>query len=428
MKRLLLAFVVLGFLLNSSAYAEIETWFSQNLKTNGNFIVNGYNNVMKLVQKTTGALKNTAYNKMHNIMNSEIIISLLVLIVFFWLYKLLKNGGSIGKEEIYKALTFCIIFILVYVILNSKGAFNEVMSMFKLPSKMLQEVFGGQGSTENALVKVFGEPFLATFKVFIKIYTDFTDNVSLWTTQYILGIPVSTALLTLYLLYILVALAVILGVVVIQSYSIFLEGIYTSFAPIVMLLLLIPQTKGIFFAWLKSYIGITLYVPLSGIAIKILAANPSPLPIGADAIYSLFIFSITGLLLAVLAISILSKIPTWIGELLGVANQGVGMGGAISMAKTAGHGLGQAATKAFSAQKGAANMTGKGLGAIGKGLGNLGSNLMSQTATGQKLSSMASNASSAVKNSAVGQKISQMKDGFTAKAQWFTTKMPPPKK
>lgn len=34
--------------------------------------------------------------------------------------------------------------------------------------------------------------------------------------------------------------------------------------------------------------------------------------------------------------------PTWISELLGVANQGVGMGGALGMLKTAGMGVGSA--------------------------------------------------------------------------------------
>lgn len=435
MKKLFLIFAILGMFLNQGALANIDKdskddnkialWFKENLKDGGNFIVEGYNNVMNLVHKTTGALKNSAYKKMHDFMNSGIIYTLIALIVCFWLIKLMKNGGEISKEEIYKAIMFVVVFTIIYVILNSKTAFNEVMNMFKLPSYLMQSIFEGQDSLNNSLEKVFGEPFMKTFEVYMSIYADFTNRVDLWTAQYIVGIPFSTALIGLYLLYILVALAVMLGVVVIQSYSIFLEGIYTAFAPIVIFLLLIPQTKSIFFAWLKSYIGITMYVPLSGIAIQILAANPSKLATGTEAIYSLFIFSITGLLLAVLAITVLSKIPTWISELLNVSNQGVGMGGAIGMAKMAGHGLGQAGMQAFAAQKGAANMAGKGLGAVGKGLGNFGSNLMSQTQTGQKLSSMASNASSAVKNSAAAQKMAQMKDGFTAKAQWFTTKMPP---
>lgn len=437
MKRLFVVFLVLGFLVNLSVYASIGkddkdstigNWLTNNLKDSGNFVTNAYSNVINLVHKTTGSLKKTAYKKMQSIMNSEIVISLLGLIIFFWLYKLLKNGGNISKEEIYKALTFCIIFAFVYVILNSITAFEEVMNMFKLPSRMLQEVFGGQDFVKNALVNVFGKPFMETFNVFVALYNNYTDKVSFFGTQYLTGIPFSFALMCLYMLYILVALAVMIGVVVMQTYSIFLEGIYTAFAPIVILLLLIPQTKSIFFAWVKSYIGITLYIPLSGIAIKILSANPAKMPIGDEAIYALFIFSMTGLLLAVLAVSILSKIPTWISELLGVANQGVGMGGAIGMARMAGDGVGKAAMQGFSAQKGVANIAGKGLGAVGKGLGNFGNNLMSQTQTGQKLSSMASNASSAIKNSTVGQKMSQMKDGFNSKAQWFTNKMPPPKK
>lgn len=259
-------------------------------------------------------------------------------------------------------------------------------------------VFGGQDFTKNALVNVFGKPFMETFNVFVALYNDYTNSISFFGTQYLTGIPFSGALMCLYMLYILVALATIIGVVIMQSYSIFLEGIYTSFAPIVMLLLLIPQTKGIFFAWLKSYIGITLYLPLSGIAIKILAANPAQIPTGSEAIYSLFIFSMTGLLLAVLALSILSKIPTWISELLAVGNQGVGMGGAISMAKMAGDGLGKVANNT-----------------VGKAAGNFlnaGGSMLSGKGAGGKAKSALSSAASM----ATGGMIS--KEGFNAAGKW----------
>lgn len=407
MKKILLVFMVLGFLAHSNAYAnigkdekesEMGGWLSKKLKTSGTFIDNAYSNVMKLVYNTTAKLKNSAYTKMNNIMNSEIIITLIALIIFFWLYKLLKNGGSIGKEEIYKAMTFAIIFIFVYVILNSKGAFNEVMNMFKLPSKILQEIFGGQDFTKNALTNVFGKPFMETFNVFLALYDDYTNNVSFFGTQYLTGIFFAGALMILYLLYILVALAVIVGVVIMQSYSIFLEGIYTSFAPIVILLLLIPQTKGIFFAWVKSYIGITLYVPLSGIAIKILAANPAKIPAGDEAIYALFIFSMTGLFLAILSLSILSKIPVWINELLGGANQGVGMGGAISMAKMAGDAVGKLANKS--------------VGKAGSNLLNAGKGLKDSVTSKGSMGQKAGSALSSLGSIATGGIVS--KDGFTA--------------
>ncbi len=141
MKKLFVAFMVLGFLASSGAWGDgtpknvksenqITGAINANVKGGNDFIWNAYDNVMKLVGQTTGQLKNAAYKKMHNIMNSGIVYSLLGLIIFFWLYKQMVKGG-INKEDAYKAITFTIIFTIVYVILESKNAFNEIIDIIK---------------------------------------------------------------------------------------------------------------------------------------------------------------------------------------------------------------------------------------------------------------------------------------------------------
>ena len=418
MKKLFLIFAILGMFLNTS-YAglfdskdqdddkQIEKWVSTAIDKSGKFVVESYNNVLKLTQSVAQSMVNAAYKKMHDFMNSGIIYTLIALIVCFWLIKLMKNGGEISKEEIYKAIMFVVVFTIIYVILNSKTAFNEVMNMFKLPSYLMQSIFGGQDSLNNSLEKVFGEPFKNTFKVYMNVYNSFVDTVTIWGTQYIIGLPFSSSIISIYLLYILIALAVMLAVSIIQFYSIFLMGIYECFAPIVIFLLLIPQTKSIFFAWLKSYIGISMYVPLSGIAIKILAANPQKINTNENEIVaiiqSIFTFSLTGLLLAVLAITILSKMPTWINELLAVGNQGVGMGGVIGLAKTAGSGVGSFAKK--TALNPASSMT--------NNLKDAGKTAFSGNNALEKIGNFTSSLGSAISGGAIS------KDGFKATGKWF---------
>lgn len=412
MKKFLMIFAILAMFLNSNAYAakndgdnndknEMAEWSNSILKNTLSFVSDSYNNIYRLTKNTTQSIVGTAWQKMSDFMNSAVIYTLVALIVCIWLVKLMQNGGEISKQEIYKAVVFVVIFAIVYAILGSKAVFNEVMRMFQLPSYLMQSIFGGQDTVQQALTKVFAQPFMETFNIFTSFYASFTEKIDwIFGTEYLAGIPFAFGIISMYLFYILIALAVIIAVIVIQVYSIFLTGIYQCFAPIVIFLLLIPQTKQIFFAWLKSYIGITLYVPLSTLAIKILSANPITVS-SSDFIQltqQVFTFSLTGLLLAVLAITLLSKMPIWINELLSVGNQGVGMGGAIGLAKSAGNAVGSFAKK--TALNPTRAMTGNMLEA--------GKTALKGDSIAQKLGNFASSAAS------IGSLGTISKDGFNA--------------
>lgn len=85
-----------------------------------------------------------------------------------------------------------------------------------------------------------------------------------------------------------------------------------------------------------------MYIPLSMIPLgiinkmsKVIVENS-----GTVFLHKLAFLTILGIISCIIAIIVLTKIPTWISELLGVANQGVGAGGALGMMKTAGMGLG----------------------------------------------------------------------------------------
>lgn len=354
MKRLFAVFLVLGALMSVEAWAETEdlqkggqigSWVRSKMQQGANAIGTAYDSVMSLAQNTTMALVGQTYKGISRIYNNVISV-LLGLIAFFWLFKHLKNGGNIPKEEIFKALTWIIVFVIVYVLLNSKAAYDGVAQLFFYPQKILSSIFGGQSDIATTLIKVFGEPLLKAFTLGFNVYGDFTSTVSLYKFQYIAGIPITQAIMTIYVLYLLIALAISIAVATMHLYSTFLAGVYLVFLPIVISLIPIPQTKAMFGAWVKAFIGITAYIPLSNIALNILNANPAKLNFSKDQIdtimQSVLIYSLTGILLGIASICILFKIPTWISELLGVANQGVGAGGVIGMVKTGADGLSKA--------------------------------------------------------------------------------------
>ena len=358
MKKLLLAFVVLGFLVNLG-YAETEdlqtggtigSWVQDKMKLGASAIGIAYDSIMSLAQNTTGSLVSRAYKGISYIYNNVISV-LLGLIAFFWLFKHLKTS-TISKEELFKAMVWIIIFVIVYALLNSRAAYDEVASWFFIPQHILNSIFGGQVNVSSNLIKIFGDPLLKTFTLGFNVYGDFTSSISLLKFQYIAGIPITQAIMSIYLLYLVIALAVSVAVAIMHLYSTFLAGIYLTFLPIVISLIIIPQTKALFGAWVKSFVGITAYIPLSNIALNILNANPAKASVTGEvtssAMQAVFIYSLTGILLGIASILILYKIPTWISELLGVANQGVGAGGVIGMARSAADGLSKASMSRLS--------------------------------------------------------------------------------
>ena len=229
MKRLFAVFLVLGALMSVEAWAETEnlqtggeigSWVMSKMKQGANAIGTAYDSVMSLAQNTTMALVGRTYKGISRIYNNVISV-LLGLIAFFWLFKHLKNGGNIPKEEIFKALTWVIVFVIVYVLLNSRAAYDGVAQLFFYPQKILSSIFGGQSDIATTLIKVFGEPLLKVFTLGFNVYEDFTSTIGLYKFQYIAGIPITQAIMTIYVLYLLIALAISIAVAIMHLYSTF---------------------------------------------------------------------------------------------------------------------------------------------------------------------------------------------------------------
>lgn len=346
MKRLFAVFLVLGALMS------VEAWGADNNSQNNpiqaaqkdtQFVANTYNQMISLAQEVTLKLVSNSYKSVSSIFNNVISL-LLATIAFFWLFSHLKNG-TISKEEVFKALIFVIVFVIVYVLLNSKAAFEGIASVLNIPQHLVNSTLAMEdGNVAQRLDRAFSKPYSLLFEIAPETYNYYWEQAGILEKlgAILMGITLGGIMTLVYGIFIIMNLILVIAIIIIQMYATFLSGIYLIFLPLTIPLLLIPQTKGIFFACVKAYIGITMYVPLSMLPISIL---DSATQIFTAQDYSFLImkipyYTLVGIICCIIGILLLYKMPTWISELLGVANQGVGAGGALGMMKTAGMGLG----------------------------------------------------------------------------------------
>ena len=348
MKRLFVAFLVVGALMSVEALGA-----DNQIKNSGNpiesaqketaFVADTYNQMISLAQEVTQNLISSSYKSISSIFNNVISV-LLGLIAFFWLFKHLKTG-TISREEAFKAIVWVITFVIVYVLLNSRGAFTEFASVLNIPQHLVNSALATEGgNVAQRLNNAFYKPYALLYHIAPQIIDYYWESASLLEKvgAILMGIFAGGAMTVVYAIFIIFNLILVVAIIIIQMYATFLGGIYLIFLPLTIPLLLIPQTKGIFFACIKSYIGITMYIPLSMLPISILN---SATKIFTAQDYSFLImkipyYTLVGIISCIIGILLLYKMPTWISELLGVANQGVGAGGALGMMKTAGMGLG----------------------------------------------------------------------------------------
>ena len=347
MKRLFAVFLVLGALMS------VEAWGADNNSQNNpiqaaqkdtQFVANAYNQMISLAQEVTLKLVSNSYKSVSSIFNNVISL-LLATIAFFWLFKHLKNG-TISREEVFKALIFVIVFVIVYVLLNSYSAFKSIASVLNIPQHLVNSALAMEdGNVAQRLNRAFYKPYALLYEIAPTIFDNEWKNAKGLTNSLksiFIGITLGGAMTIVYGIFIVMNLILVIAIIIIQMYATFLGGIYLIFLPLTIPLLLIPQTKGIFFACVKSYIGITMYAPLSMLPISILNSAFKVFTANNIEIMILKIpyYTLVGIICCIIGILLLYKMPTWISELLGVANQGVGAGGALGMMKVAGMGLG----------------------------------------------------------------------------------------
>ena len=166
MKRLFAMFLVLGALMSFEAWGADKSESLQEsptttMRTKQDFVEKAYGMLTDFAFDLTKNLISKSYKAISSIFNNIISI-LLATIAFFWLFNHLKNG-TISKEEVFKALIWIIIFVIVYVLLNSKNAFHEFIQIFYIPQHLIASALAL--SHGNNVAQQINEAFVKPFMI-----------------------------------------------------------------------------------------------------------------------------------------------------------------------------------------------------------------------------------------------------------------------
>lgn len=334
MKKLFMIFGVL-FLLQSELFAEEK-------QSTAGVISTVYSQLTQTSAQLTGQIDGSIFGAMQSIFFNSLAFSLIGLILVFWLFKHLKGGGF-SRDDLFKGGTWLITVACIYGIMSSYNAYAEFKSWFLIPQHILKAVIssfsGGQsaGGMLDSLVSKIIDVWYKAHQIGVKEYTEdawfFDDEDSLWNT-----VPAGFAIIVWWItigLYTLIAV----GIFIMQIMSNFALSIFGCFAPMVIILLLIPQTRGYFFSWLKNYVAISFYIPMTMLPLMVLDKGMGLMNLTADSLWNnTFSQFAMSLVLGALAIYILTKIPEWINTILGTQESGAGFTAATAQSMISGAG------------------------------------------------------------------------------------------
>lgn len=371
--RLLLFLLLIINYVNAKEVGNKDTLkrFQDNLEyiSKMDWIKTSYNAITNIAVKIANEIVQHSYSAIQSFLFNGAFISLLGIIVCIWLFKHLKTGG-IPKDEMFKALIWIIVAIFVYVLMSSPAAFNEFRTWILIPQHILINAFSNFSDGGNIGDKL-NNVFTQTYRLYLDAYTTgynyyynkvFTGGAAVFD---FLSPLASYIILLFYTAYMGLTLVLILGISIFNIASSFMMTIFTSFLPLCLPLLLINQTRGHFFAWLKTFIGISFYIPLSLIPLELLNATQKIARVknGEDLWNNPFYYPFLGCFFGIISIYLLLKIPTWVNQIMGTQESGGGFGiGATSAL------IGAAGSLAASPAR---NVGGALLGGAGKGLKGL---------------------------------------------------------
>lgn len=344
----------------------IENWATQA-------ITQGYNILNNTASEIGKKIDDSMFSAFSSIFYNAIAYNLIGIIVVLWLFYHMRNGFS--KDDIFKATIWLITFLFVYGVLSSYGAYREFLSWFLIPQHLLQagmsQIMDGK-DTATILANTITDPVkfdndAIKFGIHALVKgnsalgykgNDGGDIDDLYNAAYSSVAMTPWTIPVVILIFVLVILIFIIQITTMLSLVLF-----GSFAPIMIICLTTPQTKGYFFSWLKNYISISLYLPLSLLPVLIIQVMTKQFGLNGPNLYMntgyyVFLY-IVGI---VLAFYCLIKIPEWINIIMGTQEGHSNMAMAQSVvsggAAAAMTGLSKGANLAKGAASGAWNTAG----------------------------------------------------------------------
>lgn len=329
------------------------------------------------------------FNSMQNLLHNGVAYTIILIIIIYWLILRLKTGYP-TRDEIFEALKWLVMVFFVFGIFTSFNAYTGFLSLIYLPANWVRNAVSTLfdinqygGDFESVVNKAFSLQNKLVVDL-VKICNN-KSNFGLWGNIMPggkIGEQIYFVLclfgLFFYWLYYLVFAIAMLGGICIYTGSSFIAMLLLSTAPILIPFLIIKPLKPYFYSWLKLVISYSLY---PSIALIILSLAMKPLnelekvvnqQEAIEEFYNnTFISFFPMTLMTIIVIFLLTKIPNWVSQIMGV--QGLdsgGVGAGLSLAKQTGLSMASAGigglAGGFAARAAGGNILGGVLGGAGR--------------------------------------------------------------
>ncbi|WP_416824377.1 type IV secretion system protein [Helicobacter ganmani] len=313
-------------------------------------------NVKELLNEVAGALHKVIqhsyepiFSAVQNTLYHQASYTIILLVVIFWLLRLLKTGYP-TREELFEAGKWIGLVCFIYAIFYSYAGYIEFIKLLNLPANWLRNATGGLIEGDN-IVEIVTQTFKKLAELNIRLWNQLVKHygeiVGMAGKGMMLHIiPSSFGILPFLLFYLSFAFLMI-GIILIVQVSGYIALIILSIAPVMIPLLFNRNLRAYFFSWLNLYISYSLYAPLAliilGVALAVIQKNlelpDTELQSIATGFMSILYHFSSGLILSILCIYLLLQIPNWVSQVMrmqGLINGGVGAG----VATMAGAGVG----------------------------------------------------------------------------------------
>lgn len=283
------------------------------------------NNLTDLFEKVFNSVQATLYN--------GVAYTIIYLIILIWLTNRLKTGYP-TRDDMFKATKWILSVCFVYGVFYSYNGYSNLISWFAIPA---QWVKAGVSSIFNTDGNSFGE-----------IVTNAINNVTFTQEKlYNKGLEINKGsmikpelvsiiqtffgMISFYIFKI-IFWVVMIGVCAIIYASTFMALLILAMAPLLIPFLVVKNLTPYFFSWLKLFISYSLYAPLAFIILGIAMIPTSKLkdiqnnPKLIDELYNSQVqYFLVPTLTSILCIYLLTQIPNWVSQVVGV--NGLSKGG-----------------------------------------------------------------------------------------------------
>lgn len=314
-------------------------------------------NVKELLNEVAGALHKVIqhsyepiFSAVQNTLYHQASYTIILLVVIFWLLKLLKTGYP-TRDELFEAGKWIGLVCFIYAIFYSYAGYIEFIKLLNLPANWLRNATGGLIEGDN-IVEIVTQTFKKLAELNARLWDALMEHYKeqeIKTFNLKINAVSSFIAILPFLLFYLSFAFLNVGIILIVQVSGYIALIILSIAPVMIPLLFNKNLRPYFFSWLKLYISYSLYAPLAliilGIALAAIQRNlelpDTELRAIATGFMSILYHFSSGLILSVLCIYLLLQIPNWVSQVMGM--QGLNSGGVgAGVATMAGAGIGVA--------------------------------------------------------------------------------------